>query len=79
MPLQPPFLQAEQAHFPQPFLTGQVLQPPTTLVVSAERASGYLCLSCMGGGVTARLDAVLQMQSNKHCVEGDNHTPQSAG
>lgn len=43
-------LQAEPPQLPQPFLRGQVLQPPTTLVVSAELASGYLCLSGMGGG-----------------------------
>jgi len=48
-------LQAEPAQLPQPFLTGQALQPPTTLVVSAELASGYPCLSCTavwGGGKT---------------------------
>lgn len=44
------FLQAEPAQFPQSFLTGQVLLPPATLVVSTELASGYPCLSCMVGG-----------------------------
>lgn len=38
-------LQGEPAQLPQPFLTGQVLQSLTTLVVSAELASGHPRLS----------------------------------
>lgn len=63
----------------QLFLMGQVLQPPATLAVFAENASCFPCLSCMGDGVGARLGAVLQMQCNKHWVEGNNRSPSSAG
>ena len=70
-------LQAKQAQFPQPFLTGELLQPSGHLsdppLDPLQQLSVFLILGA------PYLDTVLQMGPHKSRIEGDNHLPLPAG
>ena len=74
---EPSLLQSEQSQFPQPFFTGEVLQPsdhpchpPLDLIQK------FHILPVLGA---PGLDTELQMGPHKGRAEGDNHLPLPAG
>ena len=68
--LEPSVLQAKQAQFPQPFLTGEVLQPSDHLSGAPLDPFQELCIFLVLG--TPGLDAVLHMGPHKSGVGGNN-------
>ena len=74
---EPSLFQAKQAHFPQPFFIGEVLQPCDHLSGPPRDLFQELCVLLVLGA--PGLDTVLQMGPHNSWVEGDNHLPLPAG
>ncbi|KAK4822882.1 hypothetical protein QYF61_021101 [Mycteria americana] len=74
---QPPFLQAKQPQFPQPLLTGLVLQTLHQLRCPSLDMLQHLNVLLVVRG--PKLNTVFEVRPHQCRVEGDNHFPSPAG
>ncbi|KAK4824387.1 LOW QUALITY PROTEIN: hypothetical protein QYF61_014047 [Mycteria americana] len=74
---QPPFLQAKQPQFPQPLLTGLLLQTLHQLRCPSLDTLQHLNVSLVVGG--PKLNTVFQVRPHQCRVQGRDHFPSPAG